>query len=848
MKSIKSIIFSINYYMSRYGIWIIFLIFLASTFGFFCNQSLDTQSLDYLRISQWNVKKIIFENYGDQLPFWFLIAKAYTSIFGNSEIAIRIFSVVIFLLSAFILYKLCEIYKVNKYLVTSLYLANPLLLQNIDYAFKHWSFLILISLATLYFFEKFKLTKEKKYYLLLIISSIAGIYSNLVFLIYLYAFLVYFLVNSITGKTKIKFFLIFLIITAVFISPLFLYFAKTQQQLMENRGPLNQGIQSTGISFIKTSLLLITGTNLLNGGLSIFFWLIILCLLIFQLNQNRWVFVYLIKYMQSIIGKNHISQKKDNKLETKEFSFIKLWLILSAFLIIIVFMIAHSFAEIRDWYLGIIVPFFYLAIFPKSKKIYITLLGIVLLLLTIFSSINIAHSMHNDDWKGVANFLKPKIKEDTQVLMLYRLYVGSFALEYYLNKPVERLYDINDLSVFKSDDIWVIRRHGNYKMIYALSKNYDIEIYNDFLPIFLIHLKKRESSQEVNNLIFNEPLVEIKTAEGREVFQFSNGTISPDCCKEDWQRIRLDKITSGQESKVCLFTHPRNNIEIILLFKDIKLKKSLEFTTGISDSMVIEDKSPVYMDIYIRSKREYPEGHINNVLQKRIIHPDIKGWLTTEVDTSQNENEPAEIKLVIYTDYDEKRHFCFDAEIINKKTKNDYFYRNIKNATATIGNQPCNIYQTVPIWPHNETKPPFLDSKIFERWDCEENLIEKGKIWNTIGKSYAVSGNEFKEAIWFHPITNNVKTLEYKNINLEAAKITGFYGLNDYAISNNIEATLTFTIMANGEKIYEDKFKPTKGWKNFEIPFNKKLDTATFSITTTNDRWNHFFFNAFLEQ
>ena len=836
MKSIKSVIFPINHYISKYGIWIIFLIFLASTFGFFLNQSLDNQSLDYLRISQWNVQKIIFENYGDQLPLWFLIAKVYTSIFGNSEFAIRIFSVVIFLLSAFVLYKLCEIYKINKYLVTSLYLANPLLLQNIDYAFKHWSFLILISLAILYFFEKFELTKEKKYFLLLIISSIAGIYSNLVFLIYLFPFLVYFLINSITNKTKIKFFLIFLIITVVFISPLFFYFTKAQQQLMGNRGPLNQGIQSTGISFIETSLSLITGTNLLSNGLSVFFWLIILFLLLFQLTQNKWVFAYLARYIKPIIGKKNILSKEDKTLKTKEFSFTRLWLISSVFLVVIVFMIARSFAEIRDWYLGITIPFFYLAIFPKSKKFYITLLVIVLLILTIFSSITMAHSINNDDWKGVANFLKPRIKEDTQILMLYHLYGGSFVLEYYLDRPVEILYKIDNPLVIKSDDVWIVRRHGEYNSIYTLSYKYNIEEYNNFANIRIIHLVKRKNNEKSNNLIFNNAEIEIVDGSKTEKVQFSDGSMPADCCKEDWQRIRLDEITSGGENKICLFTHPRNNEKINLTYKNIELSKSIKFTTGLSDNMVLGDLSPVYMDVYI-----------DNVFLKRIIQPDIKGWFPTEVDTSQYKNKLADVKLVIYADYDEKRHFCFDAEVVDENAPNDYFYQNIKNATAEVENRPCDIYQTTSIWPHNETKPPLLDSKIFERWDCEMNLISKKKIWNTIGKSYAISDNEFKEAIWFHPVTNKIKSLEYKNINLEVGKITGFYGLNDYALPKTSNPTLIFTITANGEKIYEDKFSPTKGWKNFEIPINKKLENVVFSITTNNDSWNHFFFNAFLE-
>ena len=183
IKNIRAFIPSVNYYLSRYGILIIFFIFLLTTFIPFYEKSYDNQEFDYLRISGQSIKKIIFGNYGDQLPFWFLLVKGFTSIFGKSEIVLKIFSVLFFLLSAFVLYKICEIYKTKKYLIVSLYLFNPLLLTDTAYTFKHWSFLILTCLLTLFFFEKFKLTNEKKYFLFLILSIIAGAYSNLIFLI-----------------------------------------------------------------------------------------------------------------------------------------------------------------------------------------------------------------------------------------------------------------------------------------------------------------------------------------------------------------------------------------------------------------------------------------------------------------------------------------------------------------------------------------------------------------------------------------------------------------------------------------------------------------------------------------
>ncbi len=805
-------IFYIKKFLTRYGILVIFLIFLLTTFGCFYNKSYDNQDFDYLRLSGESINKIVFQNYGDQLPLWFLLVKGYTSIFGKSEIALRIFTVLIFLLSAFVLYKLCEIYKLNKYLIPTLYLFNPLLLVDTAYAFKHWSFLILTCLLALYCFEKFKITKKKRYFLFLILTTIAGAYSNLIFLIYLYALIIYLLANVISKKISYKPFILFLIILIVFASPLYFYLNRAENQLFKVQAAnMNWGTSLRGFDFIKESLNIITGVKYLNDYnlLSKALILIILFLIVFQFFQ-----------------------KKDNK----QTLITKLWLASTVSFVLIALMIMASRTPVRFRYIALTTPFFYLAIIPRSKKIYITMLGIALLFITAFSSIQATKDFQPDDWKGAIFFLENRIKDDSQLLLIYKFRIGPFITNYYLDKSVKRLKNLEDLSILSADDIWIIRVSGDYNKVYQLYSEYDIEEYDDFSSILLIHLTKRKTSTDEDKLIFTNPLIKIITNEKSKTCQFSNGTITSNCHDKEWQRIRIDKITSGDKDKICLFVHPRNDKKINLIYKNIKLDESIRFTTGISDNMAIGNLSPIYMDIYI-----------DNEFVKRIIQPDKKGWLATEIDTDKYKNKSADVKLVIYADYVEKRHFCFDAEVVDEKAVNDYFYRNLKSAKATIDNKLCETYRTDSIWPHNEKRPPFLSSKIFERWDCEDNLISKKKIWNTIGKSYAISNDKFKEAIWIHPITDKIKSLKYENINLHVDKIIGYYGLNDLAISKNLKATLTFAITVNGEKIYEDKFTPIKDWKNFEILINKKVDNVVFSITTTNNRWNHFFFNAFLE-
>jgi len=806
IKVIKVLIHNSKKFLSKYGIWLIFLIFLLATFPFLYEKSFDNQEIEYLKISQWNIKKIIFENWGDQLPFWFILAKIYIAFFGNSEISLKILSVGMFLLSAFVLYKICEIYNLNKYLITALFLFNPLLLKEIAFTFKHWSFLILTILSVIYFFEKFKITKNKKHLFLLFLAIIAGMYSNLIFLIFFYSFIIYVLINFLSKQISFKFFVFFLTACTFFSIPLFYYYERASNQLINVQGShMDWGTTTRGFDFIKGSLKYIGGMNYLNNSLS--------AIIIFL--------IFLFFTIQFFLEKD------------KKFIYLKTWLVSTVFFILLIMMIMASRTPVSARYYATAIPFLYMAIFPKSKKLYIALIAILILSITIFSSWQMAKNNQFDNWKGVSSFLQPNIKENTQILIIYKFSVGNLLMEYYLKKPVTRLPSIDNDSIFYSDDIWIIKQYGTYDAINKMTNKYDIKEYNNFKPIKLFHLTKK-NPKENNSLIFNNPLIEIEKDKKVQKIQFSNGITSAWNFQEDWQQIRIDTKASGGIEKTCLFVHPRDNTKINIIYKDIKLSQTIKVLTSIADDMVDKNLSPVYVDVYI-----------NNVLSKKITHPNEWGWLTTKIATDQYRDKLSDIKFTIYADLEEKRHFCFDAEIIDA---NDYFYQNIKNAEATIENEPCKIYQTNSIWSHNEKKPPFAEAAIFERWDCEEGLVLKNKIWNTVGKSYASSDNEFKEVIWFHPITDEIKTLEYKNINLWVKKITGFYGLNDLAILNKIKATLTFTITANGEKIYEDKFIPTKGWKKFGIPFNKKLENVIFSITTTDNRWNHFFFNAFLEQ
>lgn len=180
-----------------------------------------------------------------------------------------------------------------------------------------------------------------------------------------------------------------------------------------------------------------------------------------------------------------------------------------------------------------------------------------------------------------------------------------------------------------------------------------------FLAGSFILLEKQKFAgmmSKSDRLILNNPEIEIldKETGTTEWFEYSNGSMLPDCCAEGWQMVRLDEIKAGGVDGLCMFAHPRNNKELSLAFKNTKLKNKIEFKTGLNDfHLSTGEKSPVNIDVYI-----------NNALQQRVTHPDSNGWRITDIDTSQYQNKLADVKLVITAENDFQRQLCFDATVL----------------------------------------------------------------------------------------------------------------------------------------------------------------------------------------
>jgi hypothetical protein len=210
------------------------------------------------------------------------------------------------------------------------------------------------------------------------------------------------------------------------------------------------------------------------------------------------------------------------------------------------------------------------------------------------------------------------------------------------------------------------------------------------------------------------------------------------------------------------------------------------------------------------------------------------------------------VTLHTYADFDESRHLCINAYTSDnvKEPVNDYFYRNIKSAKFYVidenGTTSCDVWSTDPVYPHNEQKPPYIEGKLFDRWDCEEDLVKKKLIWMTYAQGFDSNNKDYRRVLWAHPHLGKKVRIEYEDVPLNG-RLNGFYGINDLAHKRMWKNQITFSTYVDGKKVHTDTVHKVKGWREFTVaePLPER-GNVTFEVTVAgSDKWAHFFLNAF---
>lgn len=774
--------------------------------------------MDYVLIATLPLEKIYTQSVADQPPIYFLILKGWINLFGISEVSVRTF-LFIFLEALIILTYLVSI-KVfeNRYaaLLAALLVSHNPTVSWFTFDPKYWMMFTTLSMLSLYLL--IRLIEKPSFKMQILFGISAGMLPGtcLVGFGVIAAYSVFLFFLLIFRKVSLTKLIVPFCIILLLSSPIIYRIDKAKDYLVTVQNPNRDGNKpAEPEDFFKGSI----------KGVFLFF------VGDFTILHN--IFLYGL-----ILGAAALSILANWK---KKYNYL--------FLLWVAILLAGGYyasreTSFRHRYFVPITPVIYILAASFISKIrYKWVLTAVTILVVASSSIlfyEFFTDLHFQDFKNAGIIANQVHQPGDEIVVIKQVFKNAFR-DIYLGKEITKYNKLENFKIPSSGNIILIHEGEYTNKLNALKTEFHMNQSWGLHGVGIHYLSRKEDMRD--SFLKSLKEIGINLIVDGEVINCKDPQFDNICFKEEWQQIKPAKMEIDRFERECIFTHPRNGKKVELDFADKVFDNTLVLYAGISDDYILPSQklSQCYIDVYYRDEKI-----------DTFIIPNKNGYMRYEADTSKYQGKKG-IKLRVYTDNDFKRHMCFNAVTTNQKTTppNDYFYANIKQAKVTLTEggtkKECNIWKTDSLYPHNEQEAPFVEGKMFERWDCEEDLLSKGALWKTYARGFDSAGGDYREALWMHPHTGKTLRVEYANVPL-AGTIRGFYGINDNAFEKMPDNTITFTIYVEGTKIHSETFEKRLGWKNFNVTGatltgNKDV---VFEITAETDRWTHFFYNAFI--
>jgi hypothetical protein len=774
--------------------------------------------VDYILIATEPASKIITQKVADQPPVYFLILKGWMLVFGKSLISLRVFLYINLVGLILTTYHLSM--KLFKSRYTAL-LSSLLISQNptvIWFTFdpKYWMVLTFLSALSLYLFILYVEKPTFKRQVLWGLS--AGILpaTCLVGFGIVAAFVLYLAYSALSKKIRLSKMMIPISIILLLSASVVYRFEQAKSYLTTTQASKEDAKNKEPQEFFKDSL----------KGLFLFF--------IGELSLWHKIFLYFI-LATAVLGLLAAAWHKNR------FS-----LLLALWLAIILVGGYYSSKQtiLRDRYFLPILPVVFILSANFLSRIPYKRILVFLTIFVVASSSVFFYAFfvdfHFPDWKKAGEIAMSLKKPGDTVIIVKDLFKRAVQ-EVYGVSGVQGYDDIDGVKLpTKGDAILAyegdltnkldgLRTEFNFNNSFALD---GVGIHKLSRKETLDSLLSKELSNAKISLIKDGEKVDCMLPESKDV-----------CFGEDWQEVRVVNLMIDEFKRECIFAHPRGGQTLELYFPKTVLEESLVVYAGMEDDFLAErdQLSQVYIDVYFGNEK-----------LDTLVVPSKKGYFHYVLDTSKYAGKKG-VKFRFYTDYDVKRHLCFNAATSSDKagTLNDFFYRNINKARVyvTDGNdrEQCGIWREDSTYPHHEQEPPFKEGKLFLRWDCEENLLEKGKLWATFAQGFDSSAGVYRKALWAHPHEGKTLKIEYEDVPLNGS-LSGFYSINDLAFSNMPDNRINFTIKVDDKVVYFKSFGKRMNWVDFSvtdgIPTGKSK--VSFEVQAETNKWAHFYFNAFI--
>ena len=132
------------------------------------------------------------------------------------------------------------------------------------------------------------------------------------------------------------------------------------------------------------------------------------------------------------------------------------------------------------------------------------------------------------------------------------------------------------------------------------------------------------------------------------------------CPVADWAHVGSEIVTVKDTGTPCIWAHPLKGRRLVIEYDDVIIQDELSGFVALTDGAIrIKAKgAPVTMVIKIGGK-----------LVKKIRRKSVKGIKPFKIDTKTWKGKQLPVIFEVYADDVDARHFCFDARIIEIKSK-----------------------------------------------------------------------------------------------------------------------------------------------------------------------------------
>lgn len=314
---------------------------------------------------------------------------------------------------------------------------------------------------------------------------------------------------------------------------------------------------------------------------------------------------------------------------------------------------------------------------------------------------------------------------------------------------------------------------------------------------------------------------------------------------DPWEYVGYVNAESQGVLQEMIWAHPKSDTVLLISFPLVNMADKIILKYGIADSGIRNAKgAPVKCSFFLGDQ----------VLAK-VLCENNPGWNELTFHPSSDNLSQENLNILIETDDDTARHFCFNIGFANENLINEELQLlsdkimsfKVYRAHKKYSTKNDCVFSIARI--HKEE---LHDSGSDEDCWADNRWVWGGKVWQMVARARLSSGGEPRTGVWMHPIKDSTIIAELVPIKL-GKSINGFYGISDHAVEmakqRNITAPIKFQILINDSVLFEKEVPRQSGWQEFSIPIGDKQalksegNKLTMRVSTKDDSWAHFMFD-----